>query len=113
MNIVNALFNLSVKPHIVPFSFGDEPLMAGSHQTLHCTVDEGDLPLSIRWIFHGQELSSQMGIETAKFGKRTNMLMIESLAPFHIGDYTCMASNAAGQTNHTSTLSIRGLIIRP
>jgi len=72
-------------------------------------MDEGDLPLSISWIFHGQELSSQMGFETAKFGKRTNMLMIESLAPFHMGNYTCMASNSAGSANHTALLTIRGL----
>jgi len=102
------MFLYLVKPHIVPFTFGDEPLMAGSHQSLHCTVDEGDLPLSIRWIFHGQELSSQMEIETAKLGKRTNFLTIESLAPFHMGNYTCMASNPAGSTNHTAQLVIRG-----
>jgi len=35
--------------------------------------------------------------------------MIESLAPFHMGNYTCTASNAAGSTNHTASLTIRGL----
>lgn len=77
-------------PRIVPFSFGpgEEALNAGTHATLQCSVDQGDMPLSLQWIFHGKELSSQMGIETAKFGKRTNMLTIESLAPFHAGNYT-------------------------
>jgi len=101
---------LLVKPHIVPFTFGDEPLMSGSHITIHCTVDEGDLPLSISWIFHGQELSSQMGIETAKLGKRTNFLTIESIAQMHMGQYTCLASNPAGSTNHTASLTIRGYL---
>jgi len=69
----------------------------------------GDLPLSIRWIFHGQELSSKMGIETTKFGKRTNILTIENIAPFHMGNYTCVASNHAGSTNYTVPLVVRGI----
>jgi len=69
----------------------------------------GDLPLSIRWIFHGQELSSKMGIETTKIGKRTNILTIENIAPFHMGNYTCVASNDAGATNYTVPLVVRGI----
>jgi len=45
--------------------------------------NQGDLPMTITWIFHGQELSSQMGIETSKFGKRSNILSIESVAAMH------------------------------
>lgn len=98
----------AVKPHIVPFSFGDEPLNAGSTASITCTADEGDLPLSLSWRFHGKELSSQMGIETAKFGKRTNMLMIESVSPNHTGTYVCVVSNSAGQANHSTELIVRG-----
>lgn len=83
--------------------------MAGSHVTITCTVDEGDLPFeNIRWAFHGKELSSQMGIETVKIGKRTNILTIESIAPFHKGEYSCIATNAVGSTNYTAVLNIRG-----
>ncbi len=80
-------FIITVPPHIVPFSFGegDEPVQSGSHTSLQCFVDQGDSPLTISWIFHGQELSSQMGIETTKIGKRNNLLSIESIAPFHAG----------------------------
>jgi len=98
---------LSVPPHIVEFEFNN-PMTAGSHATLQCSVDEGDLPVSISWIFHGRELSSQMGIETAKFGRRTNMLSIESVAQSHMGNYTCVATNDAGTTNYTSELLVRG-----
>jgi len=97
-----------VPPRIVPFSFGDEPLEAGSHASLQCSVDQGDLPLSISWIFHGQELSSQMGIETVRIGKRNNLLTVESIAPFHAGSYTCVVSNKAGSVNHTADLIVRG-----
>jgi hypothetical protein len=98
-----------VPPRIIPFSFGEEALEAGSHVSLQCAVDQGDLPLSISWVFHGQELSSQMGIETTKIGRRANTLTIESIAPFHQGTYTCIVTNNAATTNFSSTLStIRG-----
>lgn len=74
----------SVAPYIIPFSFGDEPLTANALATIQCSAD-GDTPLTISWIFHGQELSSQMGIETMRIGKRTNILSIENVAPFHMG----------------------------
>ena len=83
-------------------------MMAGSHASITCTVDEGDLPLTITWTFHGRDLSSQMGIETTKVGKRTNILSIESLAPFHMGNFTCTATNLVGVTNYTAELTIRG-----
>lgn len=103
--------NFSVPPRIVSFSFGDEPLEAGSHATLQCSVDQGDIPLTISWIFHGKELSSQMGIETTRIGKRVNVLTIESIAPFHAGDYVCVATNAAGSTNYTTELVIMGTCV--
>lgn len=99
----------SVAPKIVPFAFEDE-LEAGSHASLQCSVEQGDTPLSISWIFHGQELSSQMGIETVRIGKRNNLLTIESIAPFHAGKFTCLVSNLAGSTNHSTILIVRGKI---
>lgn len=95
-------------PRIIPFTFGDEPLQAGEFQTLHCTVAEGDLPLTITWIFHGQQLSSQMGISTMRIGKRTNLLTIDSVAASHVGNYTCVASNAVATTNFTAQLKVHG-----
>lgn len=85
-------------------------MRAGSHATLQCSVIEGDLPMTISWIFHGRDLSSQMGIETVKIGKRLNVLTIESVAAFHMGNYTCVATNGAGSENYTAELVVRGTI---
>lgn len=95
-------------PRIIPFSFGDEPLQAGEFKTLDCTVAEGDLPLTITWIFHGQQLSSQMGINTVRIGKRTNLLTIDAVAASHVGDYTCVASNSVASTNFSAQLQVHG-----
>lgn len=69
---------------------------------------DGDLPMTLRWMFHGQELSSQMGITTFRLNPRVSLLSIDAVAAGHAGDYTCTASNAAGQTNHTASLFVNG-----
>lgn len=43
---------LPVPPRIVGFTFGDEPLEAGSHSSLQCLADQGDTPLSITWVYN-------------------------------------------------------------
>ncbi len=81
---------------------------AGEFKTLDCTVAEGDLPLTITWIFHGQQLSSQMGINTMRIGKRTNLLTIDAVASSHMGNYTCVASNNVSTKNYTAQLKVHG-----
>lgn len=92
----------------MPFSFGEGSLTSGQPVAIQCTVLEGDLPLTLRWTFHGQELSSQMGISIIKAGTRVSLLTIDSIAAGHSGDYTCTASNAASSTNYTATLAVNG-----
>lgn len=103
------MMKLAVPPWIHPFSFGDEPLTAGQQATLQCIV-EGDLPLNINWVIHGHELSSQMGVDTVRIGKRINLLTIDSVAAFHVGNYTCAASNPHFNysSNFTAELKVRG-----
>lgn len=94
----------------MPFSFGEGSLTSGQPVTIHCTVVEGDMPISLRWAFHGQELSSQMGISIIKAGARVSLLTIDSIAAGHSGDYTCTAANSAASVNYTATLSVNGLL---
>ena len=86
----------------------DEAITAGQPVTIQCTVSEGDLPIHFRWSFHGQELSSQMGISTVRLNSRVSLLSIDSIAAGHAGDYTCTAQNSAGSVNHTATLLVQG-----
>ena len=66
------------------------------------------MPIQFRWAFHGQELSSQMGISIVKVGARVSILTIDSIAAGHSGDYTCTASNAAASVNYTASLAVNG-----
>lgn len=75
---------------------------------LNCHVSKGDKPLKITWNFHGEELSSHMGITTTKIGDRSSVLTITSVMAAHSGNYTCMAQNAAGTASYTAMVHVNG-----
>ena len=102
--------NDTVVPRIVPFEFsiGEEPVTSGEPVAVQCGVSEGDMPITFRWSFHGQELSSQMGISTSRINSRMSLLSIDSIAAGHAGNYTCTAQNSAGQANYTAALLVQG-----
>lgn len=101
-------FPPAVAPQLMPFSFGEGSLTAGQPITVQCMIVDGDLPMTLRWMFHGKELSSQMGISTFLLNPRVSLLSIDAVAAGHAGDYTCTAKNSAGQTNHTASLFVNG-----
>ncbi|XP_049833932.1 Down syndrome cell adhesion molecule-like protein Dscam2 isoform X19 [Schistocerca gregaria] len=92
-------------PHIVPFSL-DEEINTGDSVQLNCHVSKGDKPLKITWNFHGEELSSHMGIVTTRVGDRASILTITSVMAAHSGNYTCSAQNPAGIASFTATLHV-------
>ncbi|XP_014244473.1 Down syndrome cell adhesion molecule-like protein Dscam2 isoform X46 [Cimex lectularius] len=94
-----------VKPVIMPFSFEDMNF-AGESVQLNCFITKGDLPIKIRWSFHGEELSSHMGMSTSRIGEKTSLLTIDSLMAAHSGNYTCSAENGAGVSTYTATLFV-------
>lgn len=98
-----------VAPQLLPFSFGEGSLTSGQPITVQCMILDGDLPMTLRWMFHGRELSSQMGISTFRLNPRVSLLSIDSVAAGHAGDYTCTATNLAGQANHTASLFVNGV----
>uniref|UniRef100_A0A182YKL3 Down syndrome cell adhesion molecule n=2 Tax=Neocellia TaxID=44535 RepID=A0A182YKL3_ANOST len=95
-----------VLPIIHPFEFGEEPFDIYSAVTITCTVTKGDLPISIGWSFNKQALVSGESITITKSGQRSSLLSIESVHPWHAGNYTCAAQNAAGTVEHTSELVV-------
>ncbi|XP_063893549.1 cell adhesion molecule Dscam1 isoform X18 [Helicoverpa armigera] len=95
-----------VLPYIVPFE-ADESVFAGEPVQLNCHVSKGDLPLSIKWHFHGFEnTSSHLDIMTNKMTSRTSFLSISAATASHSGNYTCVATNRAGSTNHSTVLNV-------
>ncbi|XP_032672562.1 Down syndrome cell adhesion molecule-like protein Dscam2 isoform X15 [Odontomachus brunneus] len=96
-----------VSPQILPISFGEEPVNAGDLVSVQCVVTKGDSPLEITWTFDGRPIQSYHGdVIVSDSGKRVRQLTIESVAARHAGEYTCVASNAAGSTSHSATLDV-------
>jgi len=104
---------LTVRPKILPFSFGDLPSNAGNPVQVGCTVMEGDKPLRITWNFYGEELSSNMGVSTMPVGDSMNVLIIPSVVPSNRGNYTCLAKNSAGNDSFTAQLLVNGIDFTP
>uniref|UniRef100_T1HDG0 Ig-like domain-containing protein n=1 Tax=Rhodnius prolixus TaxID=13249 RepID=T1HDG0_RHOPR len=102
------IFALLVLPFIAPFQF-DGAVNAGDSVQLACHVSKGDIPLRIEWHFQGEGTSSHaMGVKTAMFGDKANILVIDSVGPGNRGEYTCTASNSAGVANHSAVLLVNG-----
>ena len=84
-------------------------MFAGEPVQLNCHVSKGDLPLDIKWHFYGLEnTSSHLDIMTNKMTSRTSFLSIPAVTASHSGNYTCVATNRAGSTNHSTSLNVHG-----
>ena len=108
-HILYLLFRITVSPQIAPISFGEEPVNAGDLVSVQCVVTKGDFPLEITWIFDNRPIQSYHGdVIVSDTGKRVKQLIIESVAARHAGEYTCVASNAAGSTSYSTILNVNG-----
>lgn len=107
------LVRIAVSPQIAPISFGEEPVNAGDLVSVQCVVTKGDFPLEITWTFDGRPIQSYHGdVIVSDTGKRVKQLTIESVAARHAGEYTCVASNAAGSVSHSAVLDVNGITFR-
>lgn len=95
-------------PKLLPFSFGDEPASLGESTTVQCSISLGDLPVQFFWRLNNETAEDIQGVNVAKFGKKTSVLSIDSLAEKHAGNYTCLATNKAGTTSHHAELVVNG-----
>ena len=92
----------------MPINFGKDKFDEGSSAQILCSVSDGDEPLTIRWSFHGDSISSDSGIMTSNLGTKTSFLMINSVSHEHRGSYTCLANNKAGSSSSTAELNVNG-----
>ena len=92
----------------MPLTFGEDVIDEGQFAQVVCIVTKGDEPLTITWALHGQKVSSEAGLSTAKLGTRTSMLTIQSVGYRHSGEYTCTASNLAGSISQSVVLKVNG-----
>lgn len=100
-------------PHIIPFSFGDEPTNPGDSTALQCMITKGDLPLDIKWSLNGELIvNGENGLTVVRMSPRLSSLSIESINGKHRGIFKCMASNTAGSTEQSTELQVNGVTLK-
>lgn len=102
------LIPLSVLPQILPFDFGNTPINSGDMASTTCSINKGDLPLNITWTFNNRAINDVDGVAVSFVNKRLSALSIESVQAEHAGQYTCIATNAAGRTSYSTNLNVNG-----
>lgn len=100
------MFNIDA-PVINPFTFPPNSRV-GVKTATQCLVTEGDLPISITWLKDDQPITSDMGITIKTLDEQIRSLIIDSTAPWHNGNYTCVATNDADSVRHTAQLFVNG-----
>lgn len=107
---LNVVFPITALPQIIPFDFGEELVDSGDTTSLTCTIHKGDLPVDIFWLHNNITITNVHGVSLVK-GKKYNMLNIDSVAPEHAGNYTCVAKNIAGVVSHSAVLKVNGILL--
>lgn len=69
---------------------------------------KGDLPIDIDWLHNGFPVEATKGVNVIKMSSRISSINIESVRASHMGNFTCVAVNKAGQADYTSELHING-----
>lgn len=75
-----------------------------------CSILKGDSPIEIRWSQNGDPITraTHPDITVTKTGKKTSVLIIDSVTAHHAGEYTCVASNLVGSVSRSAVLSVNG-----
>uniref|UniRef100_A0AAR5PMJ8 Down syndrome cell adhesion molecule-like protein Dscam2 n=1 Tax=Dendroctonus ponderosae TaxID=77166 RepID=A0AAR5PMJ8_DENPD len=97
---------IMVPPQILPFDFGEDSVHEGQSLQAQCFVPEGDLPLDITWLLNDKEMPQALRLSSLPVGKRSSILIVESVTHAHAGNYTCRAKNRAGETAYSTELHV-------
>lgn len=95
-------------------------LRRGDTAEIFCSLRRGSLPVVFLWLHNGRPIMAEKGAgvtgnavhaDREPFWKvenrdRRSELLIENIGARQIGNYTCIASNAAGKTSFTASLLV-------
>ncbi|XP_043509536.1 Down syndrome cell adhesion molecule-like protein Dscam2 isoform X9 [Frieseomelitta varia] len=96
-----------VAPHVGPFSISDGPANSGDMVSATCSIMKGDFPVEIVWRFNDRAIGfNDPDVTITRINKHMSALSIESVAARHAGEYTCVATNRAGNVSHSTTLAV-------
>ncbi|XP_077487144.1 cell adhesion molecule Dscam1-like [Amblyomma americanum] len=83
-------------------------LRRGDTAEIFCSLRRGSLPVAFQWLHNGRPITAD-GAETlwkVDHRDRRSELLIENIGARQIGNYTCIASNAAGKTSFTASMLV-------
>lgn len=88
----------------------DGPANWGDMVSATCSIVKGDYPVEIVWLHNGKPINSDNpDIAITRINKHMSAISIESVAARHAGEYTCSATNRAGNVSHSTTLAVNGI----
>ena len=96
----DSVMDLSEEPEVQPFSFGSR-VRAGLFAGVACHVTAGSQPLRFAWQKDDADLPDDVEVLTSS---SSSILSIASVAPHHMGAYTCVVDNEYGSSSHTTVL---------
>ncbi|KAH7975126.1 hypothetical protein HPB49_024198 [Dermacentor silvarum] len=93
-------------PKIQPFIFPTSKAMP-KKVVVHCVVIEGSEPFKFSWLRDGAKLpSAGSSVQVKQVSEAVSSLTISKAGAEDIGNYTCVATNAAGSDSATSQLLV-------
>ena len=102
---------LSDSPDVSPLIFNAEEFLEGDFAQANCVLRKGHKPIVITWLFNGVPLKNSEQIQITKMGSRSSILMIDPVQGHNQGNYSCVASNAAGTMEVHTVLRVNGTCI--
>ncbi|XP_023220980.1 titin-like [Centruroides sculpturatus] len=99
----------AVVPRIKPFHFTKD-IHIGQREQVVCLVIDGNPPFTFIWTKDGSNIDNYPEI-LIDYNNYNSILMIASVQPNNIGNYTCTVSNNDGSDSYTAALLMKGKTI--